>query len=189
MKHEREIKAAPKQSWRLKRTLARKLHFRPIEAEDIKYAWAAYKSGALKDMAGPFADLGMSADAFNVQFQAIVPTRYHGAWTLLAETKKGFIPAGMVFAFYSHADVALSPFMIIGDIAWFPWASSRNRIESAVNFFNTIRATIPMMDYAHGPINRRFFDMICKHGVMQRIGTTHNVVKGEATAIYETRPK
>lgn len=183
------MKRAAKPNWRLKKTLARRIEYRPIEAEDIRYAYAAYKKGALKDMAGPFADTGMSADEFNVQFQAIVPARYHGAWTLFAETARGYLPVGMVFAFYSHADPVLAPFMIIGDISWFPWASARNRIEAAVYFFNAMRSIMPMMDYAHGETNRRFFEMICKHGVMQRVGTTFNVVKGEPVAIFETRTK
>lgn len=186
MKQERDIKQ-PLSKWRRKRTLARRLEFRPIEAEDVKYAWAGYKQGALKDMAGPLADDGMSAEEFNATFQGTVAARYHGAWTLFADTKRGFLPVGMVFAFYSHADITLSPFMIIGDIVWFPWASGRNKVESAVNFFHNIRSTVPMMDYAYGDTNRRFFEMICSHGVMRRVGTTFNVVKGEPCAVFETR--
>lgn len=190
MKHERGIAPAPRQTWRLRKTTARHVEFRTIEESDLKYAWAAYKKGALKDMAGPFADTGMTAEQFNIQFEAIVPVRYHGAWTLIANApRRGVIPVGMVFAFYSHADPALSPFMIIGDLAWFPWASARNKIESAVHFFDTIRTSIPMVDYAYGDTNRRFFEMICKHGVMQRVGTTFNVVKGEPCAVFETRVK
>lgn len=174
-------------NWRLKKTLARRLEFRPIENDDVRYAWAGYKSGSLKDMAGPLADTGMSAEQFKTTFEAVVTTRYHGGWTLFGETKKGFIPVGMVFAFYSHADHALSPFMIIGDIVWFPWASARNKIESAVNFFNRMRNEIPMVDYAHGETNKKFWEMLARHGIVRRIGTTFNVVKGEPVAVFETR--
>jgi len=184
MKHER---MAVKSFWRLKKTLARRVGFRPIEAEDIRFAYAGYKKGALEPMAGPFAQTHMTPDEFDVAFQATVTTRYHGAWTLFAETKRGYVPVGLVMAFYSHAEQALSPFMIIGDIVWFPWASPRNRIEAAVNFFNIMRKQIPMMDYAHGDENRRFFEMMAKHGIVRRVGTTLNVVKGEPTAIFETR--
>ena len=183
------MKAAVPKNWRLKKTLTRRLEFRPIEAEDVKYAYAAYKMGALKDMAAPFDELGMSADEFNIAFQTIVLIRYHGAWTLFAETKKGFLPVGMVLAFHSHSDPALSPFMIVGDIVWFPWARARNKIEAAVHFFKTIGPTIPMVDYAHGETNRKFFEMICQHGVMRRVGTTFNVIKGEPVAVFETRVK
>ncbi len=176
-----------KPNWRLSKTLARKLSFRPIETEDTKYAWAAYKKGCLVDMAGPFVDTGMQPDQFKQTFETTVLTRYHGAWTLFAESKKGFLPVGIVFAFYSHAEHPLSPFMIIGDMVWFPWATPRNKIESAVNFFDQIRKTVPMVDYAHGDTNKRFFETICRHGIMRRVGTTFNIVRGEPTAVFETR--
>lgn len=138
-------------------------------------------------MAAPFDQTDMTADQFKAAFMSVVTTRYHGAWTLFAETRKGFVPVGMVFAFYSHTEHAMSPFMIVGDIVWFPWATSRNRIESAVNFFGKIRKEIPMMDYAYGDVNRKFFDVLAKHGIVQRVGTTFNIVRGKPVAIYETR--
>ena len=44
-----------------------------------------------------------------------------------------------------------------------------------------------MVDYAHGDVNKKFFEMLARHGVMRRIGTTYSIVKGEPTAIFETR--
>ena len=182
------FKAAPRKNWRLRKTLARRVSFRPIEEEDVRFAYAGYKKGALAPMAGIFAQFNMSAEEFSVAFPATVTTRYHGAWTLFAEApKRGFVPVGMVMAFYSHAEHALSPFMIIGDIVWFPWASARNKIEAAVNFFSIMRKKIPMMDFAHGDENQRFFEMMAKHGIVRRVGTTLNVVAGKPTAIFETR--
>jgi hypothetical protein len=159
-----------------------------MEAEDVRYAFAAYKAGALADMAGPFTDTGMDAAAFRETFQAEVIRRYHAAWTLFALVQgRGFIPVGMVFAFHSHFEHAKSPFMIVGDIVWFPWSTPRNRIEAAVNFVNVIRKSVPLMDYAYGDNNKRFWNMVAKHGLVQRVGTTFNVVKGEPVAIFETR--
>lgn len=176
-----------KSFWRLSKTLSRTVTFRPIEDEDVKYAWAAYKAGKLADMDGVFAKDGMTAAQFKQQFELTVLTRYSGAWTMIADTPKGRMPVGFVFAFFSHKDPLLSPFMVIGDIVWCQWASKRNKIESAINFFNVIRKSIPMMDFAHGEENKRFFEMIAKHGIMQRVGTTYNVKNGEPVAIFETR--
>ena len=186
MKHERGIKAAPKQNWRLKKTLARRLEFRPIEQEDLRYAWAAYKGGALASMGENWAAGDKDPTAFAEAFQVEVSTLYHGAWTMFAENKKGFIPVGFVLGFWSHPTARFSPFMIVGDILWCPWASARNRIESAVNFFNRIRSDIAMVEYASEQ-NKRFFEMICQHGIMRRVGTTFNVYKDEPTAVFETR--
>ncbi len=137
-------------------------------------------------MAGPFSETNLTADQFKPAFEQLVLARYHGAWTLFAETTRGFLPVGLVFAFFSHHDQALSPFMILGDVIWFPWATSRNKIESAVGFFSKIRKEIPMMGYAHGDMDRKFFECLCKHAIMQRVGTTFNVIRGKAVAIFET---
>jgi len=176
-----------KKNWRLSKTLSRRVQFRPIENDDVKFAWAAYNGGALAPMAGVFAERGLTPAQFKEQFEGTVISRYSGAWTLLANGQRGWMPAGFIFAFYSHKEPALSPFMIIGDIIWCPWATKRNKLECAVNFFNATRKEIPMMDYAHGETNQRFFETMAMHGVMRRVGTTFNVVKGEAVAIFETR--
>jgi hypothetical protein len=175
--------------WRLKKTLARRVEFRRMHDEDLRYTWAAYKKGALEPMANPFGDTDMSAEEFKAAFADALLTRYHAEWTMLADTPKGFLPVGLVLAFHSHPVVEFSPFMVIGDIIWFPWASRRNKIESAVNFFNRMRNEIPMIDYAHGETNKRFFEVLASHGVVRRIGTTFNVVKGEPVAVFETRAK
>lgn len=176
---------APK--WRRGKTLARRVSFRPIENEDIRFAWAAYKKGALAPLSAEFAVPTMTVEEFNVAFPATITTRYHGAWTMFADTRRGNMPVGLAVGFYPHPDPAFAPFMVIADMIWFPWSSVRNRIESAVYFFHVIRSTIAMVAYANGDTNKRFFEMICQHGVMRRIGTTFNMVKGEPVAVFETK--
>ena len=84
------VKAAVPKNWRQKKTLTRRLEFRPIEAEDVKYAYAAYKMGALKDMAAPFDELGMSADEFNIAFQTIVLIPITAPGPCSRRPKRGF---------------------------------------------------------------------------------------------------
>lgn len=183
MKHERNITP---NNWRLAKTLKRRTEFRPIEDADCRYAWAAYKKGALKSLGQRFAGAELGPDEFYLAFVDEVKANYAGGWTLSAETKKGFLPVGIVLGFYSHPNPALSPFMIIGDMVWFPWASDRNKIEAAVGFFNAIRKEIPMVEYADEKA-KPFFEMIAKHGVMRRVGTSFNVYPGQQTAVFETR--
>ena len=128
-------------------------------------------------------DAGLAPEDFTVAFEATVPARYSGAWLLFAGAGK---PVGLILAFFSHPDPALAPFMIVGDIIWFPWASCLQRVEAAVGFFNEARKEVPMVEYAM-PKDRRFFEMICKHGIMRRIGTSHNVYAGEPAVMFETR--
>lgn len=180
MRHERNIV----NGWRLKKTLKRKIEFRPIEDGDCKFAWAAYRLGALSSMGERFT-AGMTPEAFYEAFVDEVRANYAGAWTLSAETRRGFMPVCIVLAFFSHPNPKLAPFMIIGDMIWMPWASVRNKVESAVGFFNAIRKEIPMVEYANEDA-KPFFEMIAKHGVMRRVGTSRVVYPGQNTAVFET---
>lgn len=128
----------------------------------------------------------MASDVFKNAFQNEILTNYHGAWVLLAGTKKGFLPVGLILGFYSHPDPRLAPFMIVGDILWMPWASARNKIEAAVHFFNSMRNEIPFVDYAQ-ETSKPFFEVLMRHGIMRRIGTSYNVYSDGPAAVYETR--
>lgn len=185
MKHERSIKPEKRQAWRRKKTLARRVDFRPLERDDIRYLWATYKKTGLKSLGGPFLQDTMEVAEFNAAIEREVAENYQGAWCLFAETKRGFMPVGVVLGFYSHPNPRLAPFMIIGDMIWFPWSSARNRVESAVHFFHRIRQDIPMVEYANEDA-KRFFEVLAAHGVVRRVGTSFNVYPGVATAVFET---
>lgn len=137
-------------------------------------------------MGKDFENTGMSAAEFRERFQAEILANYAGAWTLFAKTSKGQMPVGIILGFWSHPEPRLAPFMIVGDLIWFSWTSTRTKLESAVNFFNRMRDKIAFMEYAQDK-DRKFFDTICQHGIMRRVGTSYNVYPGEAVAVYETR--
>lgn len=137
-------------------------------------------------MGEKFADTEMDADTFQTAFAEELANNYHRFWTLIGPTKRGLIPVGFVLGFWSHPEPRFAPFMIVGDMLWMPWATQRNRIESAAHFFAHIRSQIPMVEYAREP-DRKFFDVMCRLGVMQRVGTMFNVYPGEKCAVFETR--
>src|SRR5882762_7745338 len=85
-----------KKTWRLSKTLDRKIEVRPIEQDDVKYAWAAYKKGDPGSMGPPFDKEGFDAPSFKSAFEAFVLTRSHAAWIVSGHTSKGFIPIGIV---------------------------------------------------------------------------------------------
>lgn len=169
----------------MKKTLARRPDFRPIEADDVKYAWAAYLKGSLASMGGQLADEGMAAPEFKEVFEREILENYHGAWTLFSQPIGSGKPVGFLLGFWSHPNPKYAPFMIVGAIMWFPWASPRSRIEAAVGFFNRVRKEIPMVEYASEE-HKRFFEVIMRHGIMRRIGTSHNVYPGAPAAVFET---
>lgn len=148
--------------------------------------WAAYKKGCLVDIEPEvFSDTSMTAEEFRAAFHDTVIRNYDAAWTLFAPSPKGHIPVGLVVGFWPHQNQRIQPFMFLGAMVWFPWATSRNRIESAVNFFNEIRKEIQMVEFAKQK-DKRFFEIICSHGLMRRVGTMHNVYD-EPAAVFETR--
>ena len=166
--------------WRLKRTLKRKPSFRPLGDEDIKFLWAAYRKGALESLGERFNE-GLEPKEFKDAIGLEMVENYDFGWTLLAPD-----PVGLVLAFQSHRNPERSPFLVVGDIVWFPWSSPRQRVEAAVNFFNEARREAAFIEYARKE-HRKFFEMIAKHGIMRRVGTSHNVYPREATTIFETR--
>lgn len=175
-----------KSGWALRKTLARDVSFRPMETEDIRWAYAGYKQGALASMGGVFEDTeAMDSEQFAAEFTATLETVYHGAWTMTAPTGRGVVPVGFVVGFFSHPLPEYAPFMIVGDMVWYSWASPRNKVECAVNFFANARLEVPFMEYAEEP-QKRFFETICKHGVMRRVGKSYNVHKGQEVTIFET---
>lgn len=167
--------------WRLKRTLKRSASYRPIEDEDVKYAWAAYKKGALVSMGEAFTQ-EMSADQFKQLFEAFVISNHHAAWTLIAPTIKGSIPVGIVLAAWAPN----APFMVVNGACWFPWASSRNKIEAMVTFLNGIRKELQLVWYAL-PEHKRMYEVCAMHGIIRRVGTSFVAHPGQQTAVFETR--
>lgn len=178
MKHERNV--AP-QKWRLSRTLKRRVDVRPIEPDDLKYVWAAYKKGGLASMGEEFASPEMSNSEFDAAFEKMADRCAEG-WIVQAETRRGFMPIGLVLGGLAP----MGAYLIICGIVWFPWASKRNIIEGAVSFFNSLRKQAPWMLYATDE-HKRLYEVGCMHGIMRRVGTSMVVIPGRSAAVFEGR--
>lgn len=168
--------------WRRDRTLRRKVSYRPIELEDVRYIYAAYKQNGLASMGDLFADGQMGADEFKTAFQAAVLNGCHAAWVLFAPTRKGSIPVGVIFAEWARSQTSMD---VTGGI-WLPWATNRNILEAAVFFLDGIRKEFPLMIYAL-PEHKRLYDVCCMHAVLRRVGTSYNCIPGKMVAVFETR--
>jgi hypothetical protein len=146
----------------------------------VRYVWAAYKEGALDSV----LPAGLAVEDFKVAFHDFIVSRFDAAWALYAETKRGFIPVGLALGFWPHPQA--TPFLILDSFVWFPWSTPRNRIESAVNFLDQVRLTVPMMGFErHG--QKGFCEVIAKHGLLKRVGTSMNVFGDEPASVWETR--
>lgn len=165
--------------WRLRKTLARRIEVRPIEASDVPYAWATYKKGGLAEFG--FAET-LTADQFKQAFEQTVMTQYPATWAVLADTPKGVIPVGFVFCSWAP----LNAYLIIMGISWCPWATKRNILEGTVAFFNSVRKQVPWMGYANDK-HKKLYEVCCMHGIMRRIGTSHVVFPDGPAAVFEGR--
>lgn len=171
----------PVSKWRLRRTLKRSCSYRPIEDDDVKYAWAAYKKGALSMMGEAFTQ-EMSAEQFKSLFEQFVISSHHAAWTLIAPTSKGQIPVGIVLAAWAPN----APYMIVNGLCWFPWASKRNIVEAIVCFLNGVRKEFQLVFYAL-PEHKKTYEVCAMHGVVRRVGTSFVAFPGKQAAVFETR--
>lgn len=169
----------PHRKWRLRRTLKRRTEFRPMETDDIKYLWAAYKTGALESLG--FDKPDMSPDEFRETVERAVLERCHAAWTLFADTRKGFLPVGVVLAAWAPN----ASYLIVTGMSWLPWASKRNKVEAMVGFLNSVRKEFPLMFYAIFE-HLRMYEVCAKHGVVRRVGTSLNAIPGKQCAVFET---
>lgn len=175
--------AKPHSKWRLKKTLKRKVDFRPIEDADVKYVWAAYKKGAMAPMAPMgFEGTDLTADEFKARFEEIVVTRYPATWVLFANSKRELRPVGVVFGAWAPN----AGYIIISGMCWFPWASKRNIVESIVNFLNGVRKDFMLMFYAL-PEHKRTYEVCAMHGIVRRVGTSYTAIPGHAAAVFESR--
>jgi hypothetical protein len=141
--------------------------------------WAAYRKGV--EFPGILLDL--AAAGFKATFEEMVLTNYDAAWTMFAQAKGKMQPVGLALGFWSHPKART---MVLDRLVWFPWASTRNRIESAVNFFVKVRHEIPMIGFAR-PEDEAFFVALLRHGMLRRVGTSLTVFEDEQAMVYETR--
>ena len=168
----------PASKWR--GTLRRHPNFRPIEIEDIKYLWAAYKSGSLSTIGMNF-DKEMTPAEFKDAIEHHILSSFHAAWALFGPTKMGFIPTGFVFASWAPN----AQFMIVSVATFMPWASKRNIIECSVDFLSNVRKEFQLQFYA-SPEHKRLYEICAIHGAVRRVGTSYVAIPGQIAAVFKT---
>lgn len=166
--------------WRLSKTLARNVTFNPVEMEDLAYAWAAYKTEGL-----PHFPEGLTQEQFKTMFSKLVlDDVFHAIWALKADTKRGHIPVGFAFGFWLHP--AQPETMIVNQLVWLPWATARNKLETTANFVTKGRKEMKMMAFSRVE-DKSFLEVLAKHGIIRRVGTSHNVFSDGPATVWETR--
>lgn len=151
----------------LRRTLKRNPQFHILGNEDIKYLWAGYKKGSFDEI---FKE-GLNAQEFSEVAIEYILSVYTHAWVL------GEKPLGVVFG------VNLGPFVYLGTMTWFPWATKRQKSEHAIGFLNLIRKELYCV-WDCSEEDKQFYEYIARHGIIRRVGTLHGLNHAK---LWETR--
>lgn len=120
-----------------------------------------------------------NAQEFHREVVEFLLDNYDYAWVMEADTVKGRIPVGLVLG------MNFGSMILIGDTQWFPWSSTRNKVESFANLLNSLRNHYHIVGYSKKS-DMGFFNHMCRHGITRRVGTLHPL-NGQEQAIYETR--
>lgn len=153
------------------------MSFRPIETDDIKYAGAAWKKGALKGL-DPALDQDMTPEEFRRVFTELV-LQNGAAWTIEAKTPRGKMPVGFVFGSLAGGVISVRRAVAL------PWCSSRMRLQGFLTWVNGIRREFMVLITPPLP-EKRFYEQICRYGVMRRVGTLFDM-GSEPLALFQSR--
>ena len=150
--------------------MRRDVGFRDFADQDIKYLWAAEKYNGHE----------INPEEFKEAIYERFNESYDFAWTIEANTKNGYRPIGVIFGLHS------GPFILLGDMTWFPWSSKRNIIEGTTNFINAMKKDFLLLGYTNLK-DKKFFEHIARHGILKRVGTIDGLYKDEPAALFQSR--
>ena len=164
----------------------RDVEYRPSEAEDIKYMWAAYKKGGLEELNFP-EDLNV-AEFKEMLAQTILEQGWF-MWTLIVNK----MPVGVVAGWVSGRQITMSVAM------HFPWSSKRNRWESIVAFLDGLRKQAidqskdvndplrypVILEFAHFK-DKKFWERMADKGIMRRVGHVH-YLEEKPSVLFQAR--
>jgi len=157
-----------------------------MDDEDLRYFWAAYKSGGLSH-ADPVFSTEMNVPDFKAQFSEYVSSRFNGAWTFVSDESGTTKPMG--FALGVVRDGRL---IQLEEMIWLPWASPREVLEAATGFMDSMRRNevggrpVVVLEYSRMK-DKKFFEAIAKRGVMRRVGHVHDIYRDEPAVLFQTR--
>jgi hypothetical protein len=160
------VKAHPK----LKRTLKRGGHYRLVEDKDARWLYAAYRKGVFSEI-----ERDLSPQDFLEEF-IVKTSNADKIYLIVGKTKRGEIPIGVLF-FVERNIVDLH-------VEWFPWASSRNIIESSARVLQDLKKDYNIVITIKD--NRDHFILLCRYGLLRSVGKIHNYYGTETGHVFQS---
>lgn len=151
-KHTRFAKAFPIKSARY---TSRQVKITKIQSlDDLRYAWVAYKRGW-----NSIIQPGLDANEFSI-YLAQVLDRFNSVYLLHAlSINNALIPVG-ILAILGNG--AAQPY-----IAWFPWASTRNKLETIICMIKEFKHSIKFLFYVN-TAERNLFELLRSYKLVKR---------------------
>lgn len=72
-------------------------------------------------------------------------------------------------------------YLLTPRVIWFPWASSRNRLECSLKWLTEARKTTMPVFHVDEAL-RGFFRHLCRYGVLREVGVEHHVPRPGRTS-------
>lgn len=168
--------------------MSRDVSFSIATTEDLRWIWASYKKEPYTDFYPELNEAGLDPEEFSRRFELTLVAYGLDCYVMKAHTERGLIPIGYVLLW------ARGRLLEISNFIWFEWASSRNKLEAALNFLNQFRSTV------HEPTekkykligfvetkDRAFFDRMCDYSVLRMVGKVYDFYDSGPGYVYETR--
>lgn len=153
----------------------------------MPYLWAAYRKGSF-DIAHPVFKEHLTKDEFLEAVVWFMDENRLAGFIFMAEVSGKTQPIGLGL-FWERGRILQTENLI-----WFPWSTKRSILESYVSFIANFRKEIHeesgknyvILEFAQEK-DRKYFDHVCRYGVMRRVGTSLEVYPDGKSCIYESR--
>lgn len=77
--------------------------------------------------------------------------------------------------------------MLLGDMVWMPWTSTRNKIESGLHFILSLKRERVLIMTAETESKRDFLVHLARYGVARRVGTIFS--QSGKVAVFQSSAK
>ena len=154
----------------------------------MKYIWAAYKKGALKDISPDFKDPDYTPEELAHIYDLYLGVNGLSSFTGYAESEEGVRPVGL-FVFWARG-----PILQVNEFVWFPWATSRMKFEVGLKFFDQARRTehpetgrnYMVLEFARDG-DKKYFEKMMNLGVLKRCGGIDGLYPEDKCILYYTK--
>jgi len=120
------------------RIYARKPKVREIQNHHLRWLWAAYKLGAFAEVVPE----GLDDNGFEEAIVDLLASVDFG-WVIEAQGEEGLRPVGVVLGQSRAAGRGVEP-----HVDWFPWATTRNRLEGIAVFLRDVSKQLKIFVFA-----------------------------------------